>query len=561
MDFADPDLWGHVQYGQEILEEGVLPRTNTWSFTAEGTRWINHENIAELVMASVTNAFGPRGLTFGKYLFGWILLGIIWWRARVNGVHQIVAAFICLVVAFSIQFHWHFRPQIFGYVFFGMMSALLFWCFQRDEQGEISTKRLLQLFWLLPLIAIWANTHGSFAAGVCVAIACLGLRFIELILSKVWSRSNGEAISLETRKALAILPIVGFGICAATLLTPYGIELHQWMWGALHEPRPEIGDWESPSLFSFSREVVGFWVMVVTVLLAAKVRQRADWVQLIVFGLIATQAISHIRHLPLLAILWASWFAVEINDVAVRFLADLKNEQKKLAEKTEEKPASKRLWQRPILVQGVLGIWIVSVAVATAPKLGTLNVPRDKYPVDAFKFMAEHGLEGRTVVTFNWAQYAIGFFANEKMDSTVAIDGRFRTCYPQEIIDVYFDFTFGEDYEGPRHRSSQSGPIDSSRALSFKNPELILISRLQEPSVRVMNRHQEDWSLLYQDDLAQIWGPKNRFDNPASEDYLAASRRVITNEAKVKTPAEWPAFATQSELRINQRNKQIATTH
>ena len=34
---ADPDLWGHVRYGQDLLAEG-LPATTTYSYTAEGYR-------------------------------------------------------------------------------------------------------------------------------------------------------------------------------------------------------------------------------------------------------------------------------------------------------------------------------------------------------------------------------------------------------------------------------------------------------------------------------------------------------------------------------------------
>ncbi|HAY78968.1 MAG TPA: hypothetical protein DCY79_04105, partial [Planctomycetaceae bacterium] len=47
---ADVDLWGHVQYGRDLLRDG-LPATTTYSFTAEGYRWINHENLSEILLA------------------------------------------------------------------------------------------------------------------------------------------------------------------------------------------------------------------------------------------------------------------------------------------------------------------------------------------------------------------------------------------------------------------------------------------------------------------------------------------------------------------------------
>src|ERR1017187_5647261 len=40
---ADPDLWGHVLYGEHLLQTGHLARTDPYSWTAPGHEWINHE--------------------------------------------------------------------------------------------------------------------------------------------------------------------------------------------------------------------------------------------------------------------------------------------------------------------------------------------------------------------------------------------------------------------------------------------------------------------------------------------------------------------------------------
>jgi hypothetical protein len=51
----DPDLWGHVQYGRDLMVDG-LPATTTYSYSAIGYRWINHENLAELLLAIGTDS-------------------------------------------------------------------------------------------------------------------------------------------------------------------------------------------------------------------------------------------------------------------------------------------------------------------------------------------------------------------------------------------------------------------------------------------------------------------------------------------------------------------------
>ncbi|MCA9208892.1 MAG: hypothetical protein KDA55_11075, partial [Planctomycetales bacterium] len=70
---ADVDFWGHVQYGMDVLADG-LPRTTTYSYTAPDYPWINHENLAELLMALGVVHLGPTGLLAIKLMLGvWIV--------------------------------------------------------------------------------------------------------------------------------------------------------------------------------------------------------------------------------------------------------------------------------------------------------------------------------------------------------------------------------------------------------------------------------------------------------------------------------------------------------
>ena len=59
-----------MTYGRELLNEGALPRTATHTFTAEGYRWVNHENIAEIVFALGFDYLGVTGMLIAKCLLG-----------------------------------------------------------------------------------------------------------------------------------------------------------------------------------------------------------------------------------------------------------------------------------------------------------------------------------------------------------------------------------------------------------------------------------------------------------------------------------------------------------
>ncbi|MCA9080011.1 MAG: hypothetical protein KDA58_05600, partial [Planctomycetaceae bacterium] len=52
--------------------------------------------------------------------------------------------------------------------------------------------------------------------------------------------------------------------------------------------------------------------------------------------------------------------------------------------------------------------------------------------------------------------------------------------------------------------------------------------------------HQNEWTLLYQDSLAQVWGRRDLFDNPECPRYLSPSRRQIGDEQQHGYVA-WPA--------------------
>ena len=55
---ADPDLWGHVRFGQDILAGRGLHAADPYSYLAAGQPWINHEWACEAVFAAVFNAAG-----------------------------------------------------------------------------------------------------------------------------------------------------------------------------------------------------------------------------------------------------------------------------------------------------------------------------------------------------------------------------------------------------------------------------------------------------------------------------------------------------------------------
>ncbi len=543
---ADPDLWGHVQFGRDVMDARAIPETNGFSFTADSYRWINHENLSEIILAWTVDHFGNQGLLWGKFALSLLVIGALLIFNLRSGVGVVPSCILTILVAWNLGYHWSFRPQLSSFVYFTLLILLIQvsfkgwrgrWCLpfikskfltRSDGQQEVDYSSFrMRLLWLAPVIfLLWANSHGGYVAGLGVFIAYLGCRTIE-ILSVRWPQGWGYARRLGLMALVAIL---------ATLVNPYSFRLPMWLFESLGEPRPEILDWSSDQLFG----LVGlkFWVLILIVIGSiCGSKKSLDFTQCVLLTITLWQAISHFRHVPFFAILAGFWIGPHLKSFLGRFQSsedrdfELANLRTRLA-----------TIAMVVLLVGVLGYRLTD-------RLTHLRVERDVFPVDAFNYMGQHQLGGRLVVTYDWAQYAIGAFGVEgqlpegQPLTTVAFDGRFRTCYPQQIVDMHFDLLFGDQAE--RHRSPESPPIDPARVLEYGAPNLVLIRRHGELSGEVMKTQAENWVLLYEDRLAQLWGRRSVYDDPEDQSYIAPEER-IRSDKKLNGYVEWPALPRTS---------------
>lgn len=522
LNLVDPDLWGHVRYGQDWLAEGSLPRTASHTYTAIDYPWINHENLAELAFATGYRFLGVEGMLIAKCLWGMSILFAMVWVARKNEVHAFAVWPLMLLVAANLQAFFPMRPQILSFALFALMLVLL-------DRAFCDWQKSKRINWsklgLVPIVfVVWANAHGGFALGLCIAGAYLGGRIIEAL----W-----QARASAWPRVLA-LSVLGLCCVAATFANPYGWELHRWLVMSLGQPRPEITEWAPPKMADPM-----FWQWITLLAVAAisllTTRLRRDWVHIVILAIVAWQSAMHLRHIAFLALLCGFWLPTHLQSALSR-----------LRPSSDQQLPTMTLspWLRRLAVAALL-LAIGLQSFALKHKWTNLSVKRDYYPVDALQFMADRDLAGKLVVSFNWAQYAIAALAP---DTQVAFDGRFRTCYPQEVVDMHFDFLLGE-YGGKRSRSPESGPVDGTRVLRYESPDLVLVDRKYEHPVAIMkaeaNRDDPEWVLLYRDPVAELWGHRDRYDDPTGADYLPLTARVLDSSPR-EGGVRWPALPIRS---------------
>lgn len=535
---ADPDLWGHVQYGRDVIRDG-LPTTTTHSFTAVGSPWVNHENLAELVLAASADTIGPVGMLIAKCLLGVGMIGLILWNARRQGAGLLSGCLVSLLVSVNLAYFWTLRPQLLSFVCYVLMLTVFAWCFTGWEgschlpwfgaesdssdgrHALVWSRARLRWLWFLPLIlAIWTNSHGGFVAGWCIAVAYLAGRAMEARCAQ-GRRASGVILQFA---AVAVVSAL------ATLCNPYGWELHRWLAADLLPARPEILEWRRPEMTSIV--MLPFWLMLVTFVASLLLtRCSRDVTQLAILALTAWQSFLHSRHIPFFAIAFGFWMTPHIESVLRRF-----NVVSRAGDLAALRPCFARAaFPAMIALYALLVFRLYN-------RLDQLTVDRAEYPVSAVQFIEDEQLSGKMVVTFNWAQYAIdalGWKRPGDRGVLVSFDGRYRTSYPQLIADMNFDFVLGR--EEPRYRDSASPAFDDQRVLEYGCPVLVLICRQQPHSVNVMFRNRDRWTLLYQDKIAQLWGRSTVFDDAQRTAYLAPSHRRIS-EAEQVGLVSWPAY-------------------
>jgi hypothetical protein len=367
-------------------------------------------------------------------------------------------------------------------------------------------------------------------AGYCILAAYLVCR-------------GGEALVSHGRSALRVVILFASILIAtglATLLNPYGLDLHRWLIQSLGAPRPEIIEWRAPELFSVAW--IPWWCLIVFSLLALGwCRTPRDVTHVVLLALTLFQACAHRRHIPFYAILFGCWMPVHVESLLCR----LRGNRRQASLGTTMSAGTRRVFAALLCVACLITLGSLYGQVRQ------LRVKRSLYPTSAFQYIADQNLRGRLVVRLLWAQYAIAAFGQQPGDAgiLVAFDGRFRTCYPQNVVDMFFDFVMGTGPPGSRHRNPDSPPPDASRILQVGHPDLVLIGRKEAHAVQTVMSLGDTWVLLYQDGLSQLWGRASKYDDAQHPDYIPPSQRQISDQPQDGIVA-WPALPVRQRVDV-----------
>ena len=160
----DPDTMWQVTLGQWILDHRAVPETDVYSFTMRGESWISTQWLAQAIYAKaygISGWSGPVVVAASAIAATFTLLAAFLSR-RLSESTTLV--FIAAALALTMP-HLLARPHVLAMPVMVAWFAGLIAAADRHDAPS---------YWLVPLMALWANLHGGFVFGL-VLIAPVAL--------------------------------------------------------------------------------------------------------------------------------------------------------------------------------------------------------------------------------------------------------------------------------------------------------------------------------------------------------------------------------------------------
>jgi hypothetical protein len=536
---ADPDLWGHVRFGLDTMHSGLIVRPDIYSYMSGlpgPYPWINHEWLAELLMADIWHRHGAAGLVTLKVVLG-LAVAFIACRHMTERAVPLLGALLMTAYGMAVILPGlrSFRPQAFTYVAFAL---LLVWI-HRASRGRLAFMLLAP-----PLMACWASLHGGFVAGLGV----IALWLMTVVFGRHERGRKGSACAIAAASV------------AATLATPYGWTLWTFLARTLG-PRPEIAEWQGVSLVT----VQGLAYLAVAaagvtgLFLTRRPRARLDIVLMVCAGILPLIAQRHLPLTVLIVLIFGGEHIASAAPVVVRRLtsrpsaapdsaAHLEPEPSATAAptatlsgvasssapspshgvasgavaRTQSRERSDRF--RPLVAAALLVETCVLIAlIVKSPTTGQIVYGSAEYPVEAVARLADLAAAGggaNVAVHFNWGEYVIW---HAGPDVKVSMDGRRETVYSDA---AYHDNSLFFDGVGAWDRLLAPRPRDPRG-----ETDLALVPA-GTAVYHLMSMHS-DWELVTESGPAALFG---RRGSPVTSHVHAIPARALGGDTTLIFP-------------------------
>ena len=482
------DIWGHVAYGNWILDHRTLPTEEPFVALAEGVPVVDTAWLGQVLFALAGRSGGPEAYA---HLFAVVVLAgvlalmrALYLQTRSAGLS---AAGAWLAWALGFSRHAVIRPEAFGVLCF----ALLWWLVVRTDEHRsrsLSSPRSFAIgprwlpYVLTPLLfALWANLHGSFVVGFAVLGAYCAGRACEVL----WERRHLRAVfnDRQFRRWL----ILGELAVLATLVNPYGFDL--LLNTLLFPSNPNLKDvLEWYPLSTVSLEAIPMAVSFILLLVVLRHSQaRVAASDVLVLAIFALAACLRVRMI--------SWYAPALIVVLGPHVADIVAQVRRSrfgdAIRVQAEPLYRRSFRLTLIA--CLMVWMTfAFSPISRPVLGGRPRPVDQLyshdtPLGVTQWLRENPPQGMVANPQWWGDWIVwdGPPGIEVMMTTNSVH-----VAPQRVWKDYLAV-------------SQAQPGFLRRLNKYRANTIIVCKELQtalERSVRTL----PGWEVVYEDDVGLV---------------------------------------------------------
>jgi hypothetical protein len=479
---ADPDLWGHLKYGQLFLAQGSQIAKDPYAYTTSGQHWSTHEYLAQMALALAYNWGGPAGLLVLKCLLGAGAIACLYACLRTCTPDPRLWAPLFMLSAISLGRWFQFRPQLFTYLFLAFYVLILF----RHLLGRT------KLLWLLPLLMpLWVNLHGGFLAG----LGAVGLALAGRCLQSI--NRHGLDLKKVCGAAWPLLLTLA-GCVVGSLFNPLGWRLYSYL-------RTEFGhsangryleEWQPVPLTQYWTVIPLALLLGLLLLLTvlAELRARRDsqadvaglapWQWLLSCLPLVVMALLSQRHIPILTI----WATPVLGILANTAFAD----------------APESSWRDRVCfaISGLITmLTLVALSIILRdlrPGISIEGSLGSTHPHGVMAFLRKHNLEGNLYTPLWWGSYFTWELRKHKLEIYVSMDGRNVTLFkPQDVTDNLVFY-------------SEKNPDLEIPFKTKEKPRFLVIPA--DASVLKLVREDKRWLLVYEDDQASLFVRKEESD-------------------------------------------------
>ena len=364
------DTWLALVAGREVASSG-LPSSDSLTVLAAGAEWIDQQWLGQLALYGLHTLGGLQlALVVHALVLVGTLAGALVAARRLGGSPRAVAA-VAAGSTLLAPWAWQLRAQSLVYPLFVAVLALL-----ASDARRPSTRVLF----VLPLLALWANVHGSVLVGASLTAAA-------------------GILALAHGRRLGALLVVA-PLCA--LASPYAIELPGYyremlLGDDLRRYVVEWG-WTAPSVTTlpfYGLAALTMWALV-------RRSQRLTWFDRIALAATLLAGVSALR-----SVVWFGLAALVLLPAAL----------------SGARPGTSG--RAALVAATALGLVAAVVAVASVP--GAADEAHEQWPAAAADAVARDG-EARVFASERYADWLL--WTRPELRGRVALDARFELHPP-----------------------------------------------------------------------------------------------------------------------------------